>query len=93
MLPYVWLLPGDPPQWFLDYIAAQDYGSPRRQQLVAAITRLRAIESAARTNAGLRADVAWSPPQQRAILDALADVTQTVRWLVQQQVAAQDPAD
>lgn len=92
-MPYEWLPPGNPPQWFLDFVAAQENAPVRRRALVAATTRLRAIEQAARNNAGLRADVAWTPPQQRAILDALADVTQVVRWLVQQQVAGQDPAD
>lgn len=89
----LWVGRGEPPQSFTDYVTEQDNLDTRRRQLTTALARLRTIEQAARNNPGLRGDVAWSPGQQRAILDALADLTQTVRWLVQQQVAARDPAD
>jgi hypothetical protein len=89
---YVWLRRGEP-QTFVDYVTDQDTLDARHQQLLAAITRLRAIESACRTNPGLRGVDSWSQPQRTGLLDAIGDLSQVVRWLVQQQVAERDPAD
>lgn len=65
----------------------------RTASLLAALARLRTIENQARTNAGLRGAAAWTQPQRVAVLDAIGDLAQGVRWLVQQQVAPRDPAD
>jgi hypothetical protein len=81
------------PQTFADWVTEQDTLEARRANLLAAVTRLRAIEAAARTNPGLRGVDAWSQNQRLNLLDALADVAQCVRWLVQQQVDQRDPAD
>jgi len=65
----------------------------RQELLAAALERLRTIESVARNNVGLRGVDPWTQGQRVAVLDAIADLSQAVRWLGQAHAAPGDTAD
>lgn len=89
-MPYVYAGSGPPPPEFAAMVREQENIDARTQRIRDGLVRLSAIETQARSNAGLRGPDPWTQPQRVAVLDAIADVAQAVRWLAQQQVAPGD---